>query len=118
MDKGPSALRAVNLLERLRSRKGLAGAALVDHGDVPIEAGWWADTDPIMKNWQRIIDYLPQVSARVEEVMGAGAGTVSDTTRLLLLGGDYTSHAAAMAGLQRHNPDARLAIAWFDAHGD
>jgi len=39
MDKGPSALRAVNLLDRLRSRAGLAGAALVDHGDVPIEIG-------------------------------------------------------------------------------
>ena len=118
MDKGPSALRAVNLLERLRSRKGLAGAALVDHGDVPIEAGWWADTDPIMKNWQRIIDYLPVLSARVEEVMVAGGAVISDATRLLLLGGDCTSHAAAMAGLTRRNPDARLALAWFDAHGD
>ena len=118
MDKGPAALRAVNLLERLRSRQGLAGAALVDHGDVPIEAGWWADSDPIMKNWQRIIDYLPRLATSVEQVMGAGSGTVSDTTRLLLLGGDCTSHTGAMAGLKRRNPEGRLAIAWFDAHGD
>ncbi len=118
MDKGPSALRAVNLLERLRSRKGLAGAAFVDHGDVPIEAGWVADPDPIMKNWQRIIDYMPVLASRVEEVMTAGSGTVSDSTRLLLLGGDCTSHAAAMAGFKRIAPEARIAIAWFDAHGD
>ena len=118
MDKGPSALRAVNLLDRLRARAGLAGAALVDHGDVPIEAGWVADPDPIMKNWQRIVDYLPVLANRVEEVMVAGGSVISDATRLLLLGGDCTSHAGAMAGLKRRNPDARLAIAWFDAHGD
>ena len=118
MDKGPSALRAVNLIERLRARAGLAGMSLVDHGDVPIEAGWVADTDPIMKNWQRIVDYLPVLANRVEEVMVAGGSVISDATRLLLLGGDCTSHAAAMAGLKRREPNARLAIAWFDAHGD
>ena len=118
MDKGPGALRGVGLLDRLRARKGLSGASLIDHGDAPIEAGWAADPDPIMKNWQRIVDYLPELATRVQVALGAGAGTVSDTTRLLLLGGDCTSHAAAMAGLKRQNPDARLAIAWFDAHGD
>jgi arginase len=118
MDKGPSALRGVNLLERLRARKGLAGATLVDHGDVPIDQGWVADPDPIMKNWQRIVDYLPVLTGRVEEVMVAGGSVISDATRLLLLGGDCTSHTGAMAGLKRRSPDARLAIAWFDAHGD
>jgi len=72
MDKGPSALRGVNLIERLRGRKGLAGASFVDYGDVPIEAGWAPDPDPIMKNWQRIVDYLPVLASRVEEVMVAG----------------------------------------------
>ena len=118
MDKGPAALRGVNLIARLRSRKGLAGATLVDHGDVPIAAGWAADPDPTMKNRQRIVDYLPVLASRVAAVMGAGGGAVSDTTRLLLLGGDCTSHTAAMAGLKRSDPSRRLAIAWFDAHGD
>jgi len=35
-----------------------------------------------------------------------------------VLGGDCTSHSGAMAGLKRHDRGARLAIAWFDAHGD
>jgi arginase len=38
--------------------------------------------------------------------------------RLLILGGDCTAHAGALAGLRRARPDRRLAIAWFDAHGD
>jgi arginase len=119
MDKGPSALRGVNVVERLRARKGLAGATIVDHGDVPIDAGWAPDPDPMMKNWQRICEYLPRLAGRVERVLDAsGGGAVSDTTKLLLIGGDCTSHPAAMAGLKRRNPDARLAIAWFDAHGD
>src|SRR4029077_11261762 len=50
--------------------------------------------------------------------MVAGGAAVSNSTRLLLLGGDCTSHTTAMAALKRGKPDARLAIAWFDAHGD
>ncbi len=46
--------------------------------------------------------------------MGAGTGDA----RLLILGGDCTAHAGAMAGLRAARPAARLAIAWFDAHGD
>jgi arginase len=38
--------------------------------------------------------------------------------RLLVLGGDCTSHTGAMAGLKRARPGARFGIAWFDAHGD
>ena len=42
----------------------------------------------------------------------------SETPRLLMLGGDCTTHSGTMAALKRHNASARLAIAWFDAHGD
>jgi len=35
-----------------------------------------------------------------------------------MLGGDCTTHSGTMAALKRHSPGARLAIAWFDAHGD
>jgi arginase len=38
--------------------------------------------------------------------------------RLLVLGGDCTSNAGAMAGLRRARPGLRLGLAWFDAHGD
>ena len=117
MDGGPGALRAARVVERVRSRAGLAGAMLVDHGDVPNEPGWVPDPDPLMKNRDRIMEYLPRLAARVTAVLGPKAPPSSDP-RLLLLGGDCTSHAAAMAGLKRRSPEARLAIAWFDAHGD
>jgi arginase len=117
MDRGPEALRRAGFIDRLGSRPGLAGATCIDHGDAPIEAGWAPDPDPRMKNRQRIIDYLPGLAAHVRtsietaDVGGAGP-------RLLVLGGDCTSHAGAMAGLQGSSPEARFAIAWFDAHGD
>ena len=117
MDQGPTALRSARLLERLGSRAGLTGMALIDHGDAPIEAGWAPDPDPLMKNRDRIIRYLPQLAAHVESAIGAGGGATADA-RLLLIGGDCTSHSGAMAALKRRNPQARLAIAWFDAHGD
>ena len=36
----------------------------------------------------------------------------------LVLGGDCTSHAGALAGIRRARPGIRLGLAWFDAHGD
>ena len=116
MDKGPNALRQVLIVDRLRARKGLAGASIVDNGDAPIDAGWYADDDPFMKNHQRIVDYLPRLAAHVHRVLGGN--TPGPSPRLLMVGGDCTSHAAAMAGLKRRYKDSRLAIAWFDAHGD
>jgi arginase len=117
MEGGPGALRGARLIERLRSKPGLAGATMVDHGDVPNDPGWAPDDDPLMKNRDRIIGYLPRVASRVAAVLGP-KGTPESDPRLLLLGGDCTSHAAVMAGLRRRSPEARLAIAWFDAHGD
>jgi len=117
MERGPEALRGARLLERLRSRAGLTGMSLIDHGDVPLGHGWYPDADPMMKNRDRITEYLPRLAAQVEKVVGEGAGVTADS-RLLLIGGDCTSHAAAMAGLKRRYPTSRLAIAWFDAHGD
>jgi arginase len=118
MDKAPEALRAANLVDRLRVRTGLAQRTFSDYGDVPLDPGWAPDPDPFMKNRDRIMEYLPRLATRVQGALAA-ATKVSDTeARLLLLGGDCTSHAAAMAGLKRRSPKARLAMAWFDAHGD
>ena len=117
MERGPEALRGARVVERLRARAGLAGATIVDHGDAPNDPGWAPDPDPIMKNRDRIIAYLPRLTATIETALGAGGGAVTGS-RLLLLGGDCTSHAAAMVALKRRNPGARLAIVWFDAHGD
>ena len=117
MERGPEALRGARLLERLRSRAGFADTSFIDHGDVPLEHGWFPDADPIMKNRDRIIEYLPRLAGAVETALGGGGGATGDS-KLLLLGGDCTSHCGAMAGIKRRNPDARIGIAWFDAHGD
>jgi arginase len=118
MEKGPEALRAARVIERLRARAGLAGAAIVDYGDAALDPGWAPDPDPLMKNRDRIIEYLPRLATRVQGALAAASTSSGGEARLLVLGGDCTSHAAAMAGLKRRSPKARLAIAWFDAHGD
>ena len=117
MDRGPAELRAHGLLDRLRALPGLAGETIVNRGDAPIERGWAPDDDPRTKNRQRIIDYLPALAGHVEMALASG-GDETAAPRLLLLGGDCTSHAAVMAAFRRRQPDARFAIAWFDAHGD
>jgi arginase len=113
MERGPAALRDAGLLDRLRTMPALEGATLVDHGDVPNDAGWAPDPDPRAKNRGLIAAYLPRVRDRVAEALKAGSDT-----RLLILGGDCTSHPATMAGLAKARPGARYGIAWFDAHGD
>ena len=165
MDRGPEALRQGGLVDRLRSRPGLAGATFIDHGDAPIESGWAPDDDPVMKNRQRIIEYLPRLASHVGSAIDRGlqspfdgrdaSGVISGggdaaaaeldaptritsergpapasssprwsdplatgAARLLVLGGDCTTHSGTMAALKRRSPGARFAIAWFDAHGD
>jgi arginase len=95
------------LLERL----GGTGLRLRDDGDVPIDPPYRDDPDRRAKNRRQIAEYLPREVAMV-------ARSVAGGERLLILGGDCCAHAGAMAGLRRARPDRRLAIAWFDAHGD
>ena len=113
MERGPEALRQAGLVDRLRSTPGLAGSTIVDHGDVPNDPGWAPDDDPRAKNRALICAYLPRVRDRVADLVAA-----DPAVRLVMVGGDCTSHAGAMAGLARARPGARFAIAWFDAHGD
>jgi arginase len=117
MDKGPNALRQVGFIDRLRARKGLAGVPITDNGDAPIELGWAADDDPFMKNRQRILEYMPRLIVHAHRAMG-GKDATGPAPRLLMVGGDCTSHSAAMAALKKRHLGSRLAIAGFDAHGD
>jgi arginase len=118
MERGPEALRAAGLVDRLRALPAFGSTQFTDHGDAPNNPGWAPDDHPTMKNRDRIMDYLPRLSAHVGEAL-AGTGADHDREpRLLMLGGDCTTHAATMAALKAHSPAARLAIAWFDAHGD
>jgi arginase len=107
MASAPGDLRKLGFLARLAS----AGLDLGDRGDLPIEWGSRVDPDPRVKNRIQVVDVLRRATTMVEEAVTGGQ-------RLLTLGGDCCAHAAAMAGLRRARPDRRLAIAWFDAHGD
>lgn len=123
MELTPAGLRDLGLVDRLRARAGLARVEIRDAGDLRIEPGFRPDPDPRAKNRAAICEFLPRerdlVAASVSVAPAAGAGTGTDAAaRLLVLGGDCIAHAGAMAGLRAGRPDRRLAIAWFDAHGD
>jgi arginase len=118
MERGPEALRQAGFIDRLRATGTFASTTFEDRGDAPNEPGWVPDDHPTMKNRQRIIDYLPRLSASIGEALATGPDGAGREPRLLMLGGDCTTHSATMAALKAHSPAARLAIAWFDAHGD
>lgn len=114
MERTPAEARRRGLLDRLRGAPELGAAPITDAGDAPNDPGWAPDADRQAKNRARIATYLPRLAAHVRDaLLGADAGA-----RLLMIGGDCTSHAGAMAGLRRARPERRLGIAWFDAHGD
>ncbi len=115
MEFSPAGLRALGLVEMLRARPSLAGADVRDAGDVAIDPGFRPDPDPRAKNRAAICTFLPRERDLVATTLGGPEGAA---TRLLIIGGDCTAHAGAMAGLRAARPDARQAIAWFDAHGD
>jgi arginase len=113
MERSPRELRRLGVLDRIRTRPRLAGVSIRDAGDVPNEPGWVPDEDPRAKNRALICAFLPRLAGYVADALDPAAGE-----RLLVLGGDCTSHTGAMAGLRHAHAGARMAVAWFDAHGD
>lgn len=114
MERAPAGLRALGLFDGLRARPGLADARLVDGGDLVISPGFRDDPDPRAKNRALIADFLSRERDLVADLLAEEG----PDARLLIVGGDCTAHAGALAGLRRIRPDDRFAIAWFDAHGD
>jgi arginase len=114
MEQAPEAMRRLGLLERLRARPGLAGVDIRDAGDLPIEPGFREDPDRRAKNRAQIADFLP----RERDLVARSLASAGDGARLLVLGGDCTAQAGALAGLRRARPNAAFAVAWFDSHGD
>ena len=110
MELAPAGLRALRLIDRLAKR----GVAVTDGGDLPIEPGFRPDDDPRAMNRELICEFLPREREFVADALRAA----ESGSPLMILGGDCTAHAGAMAGLRAATPGARLAIAWFDAHGD
>jgi arginase len=117
MELAPAGLRALGLLDRLRTRPGLAGVELRDEGDLPIVPGFRHDPDPRARNRAAICEFLPRERGLVAAVVATDQPGDA-APRLVVIGGDCTAHAGAMAGLRAARPSDRFAIAWFDAHGD
>ena len=114
MERTPAEVRAHGLLDVLATRLDAAAGAILDHGDAPNDPGWAPDPDPRMKNRDRLLEYLPGLADHVAGGLASGG----DSALLLVLGGDCTSHAGALAGIRRARPGIRLGLAWCDAHGD
>lgn len=114
MERSPQTMRGLGLLDKLRARPGLDGADIRDAGDLTIDPGFREDPDPRAKNRALIAAFLP----RERDLVANSLTAAGARSRLLVLGGDCTSHAGALAGLRKARADATLAIAWFDAHGD
>jgi arginase len=113
MTTAPAELRALGFLEKVRS--GVRdGSRLEDAGDIPIETALREDADRRAKNRGLIVDALPRIRDGLADALD-GAGP---DARLFLIGGDCTVHTAALAAVRRTRPGARVALAWFDAHGD
>jgi arginase len=119
MERTPAGLRELGLLDRLHTRPRLAGVHWHDAGDLAIEPGYRPDDDARARNRAAICEFLPRERDRVATSLGGvDDGDIVNRPRLLIIGGDCVAHAGAMAGLRKAHPTARLAIAWFDAHGD
>jgi arginase len=112
MAEAPAGLRRLGFLDRLGSGP-LRAEELRDAGDVPIEVGYREDPDPRARNRALIAATLPRVSQAVASALGE-----NPAARLLVLGGDCTAHPASLAAIRRVRPGVRLALVWFDAHGD
>ena len=111
MELTPAGLRALGLVDRVAEAATRTGRRVEDTGDLAIEPGFRPDPDARAKNMALIAEFLPRERDRIAATLGA-------RDQLFILGGDCTAHAGAMAGLVAAQPGRRLAIAWFDAHGD
>jgi arginase len=103
-ERAPSALRAAELVERLRT----AGADVRDHGDGAARR-WSPDREhPFAQHVGPVRDVALETAARVADVVG-------DLS--LVLGGDCTIELGTLAGLQARL-DGRIGLVYFDLHAD
>jgi arginase len=112
MELAPAGIRELGLIEHLAAR--LDGASIADAGDVRVDPGFRPDDDPRAGNREFICEFLP----RERDVVARALDDAGPDSRLMIVGGDCTAHAGALAGLRAARPSSRPGIAWFDAHGD
>ncbi|HXG41090.1 MAG TPA: arginase family protein, partial [Candidatus Limnocylindrales bacterium] len=147
MERTPAGLRALGLLDRVGrlvpdGALDDAGDLSIEPGFRPDPDRRTKNREPIAAFLPRLAERVawalgPGGDPRVGDAGGRdrrtgghpppspeGPGDRSASTerradsRLLLLGGDCTTHAGALAGLRRAHPGRTFGLAWFDAHGD
>ena len=118
MERSPGELRAAGLARRLGAGPGLRRRDLAGRRRRAERPGLAARSGPAGQEPGRPSSaYLPRLD-RARRDRASAAPRADAEPRLLVLGGDCTSHVGALAGLRRARPDARFGLVWFDAHGD
>ena len=104
-ERGPAAIRAADLLERLRAR----GLDVADHGDLPTVTFRPDPEHPRQQNLDLVIDVARQVADQVDRA-------VASHQFPLVLGGDCSLSIGVLAGMIRPYP--RLGLLYFDGDLD
>jgi arginase len=97
LERGPAALRAAGLLDRLRR----AGCEVSDAGDLPLRVFTADAAHPRARNRDAVVQACRDVAAAAGQVIAGGGVPV-------LLGGDCSITAGAVAGCLAHRPDTGL----------
>ena len=104
-EKAPQYLRRAGLVERLAA----SGAAVVDHGDLPVVRFWPDRAHPKQQNLARVVAIATRTAEQVEAALQRQATP-------LVIGGDCTIALGAIAGFLRQGVD--LGLLYFDGHID
>jgi arginase len=97
LERGPAALRAAGLLDRLHQ----AGCAVSDAGDLPPQVFTADRAHPRRRNRDAVVQACRDVAAATGRVIAAGRIPV-------LIGGDCSITAGAVAGCLTQRPDTGL----------
>ncbi len=105
-EKAPSLLRQSGLMDYFAE----AGLSVKDSGDLP---GFRYRNDPSNPKARNV----REVAANARRVADAVAIVLDSGKKYIVLGGDCTNGAGAIAGATRDN-DKRTGVIYFDMHGD
>lgn len=111
VDMGPRAVRYTDLRDRLVA----LGHDVEDAGNVLVPF-----REDAARGAQRGARYLGAIADVCAEVAARTKQALDDGRMPIVLGGDHSLSAGSIAGAAKHfrERDARIGLAWIDAHGD